>query len=138
MNPQQIDLFRSRQSDDWATPSWLYNALDAEFQFDFDPCPLNPRFDGLKVPWPGNIFVNPPYSKVKEFLAKAHEELRSGRARTVVFLVFANTDTDWFHRYVYHQAEIRFLKGRIKFVAPGKNNSAMRPSMLAIFKSRIS
>jgi phage N-6-adenine-methyltransferase len=137
LNDQQINLFRSRQTDDWATPSWLYDQLDTEFHFDFDPCPLNPQFDGLKVPWFGSIFVNPPYSQVGKFLAKAHQELRAGRAHTVIFLVFANTDTQWFHQYVYHKAEIRFLKGRIKFVAPGKKNCAMRPSMLAIFKSRM-
>ena len=137
MNNQQINLFRSKQSDDWATPSWLYEQLDAEFHFDLDPCPLNSTFDGLKIPWYGSVYVNPPYSNVEKFLAKAHEELSAGRAHTIVFLVFANTDTKWFHQYVYHQAEIRFLKGRIKFIAPGKKNCAMRPSMLAIFRSEI-
>jgi len=24
----------------WATPKWLYDELDKEFHFDFDPCPL--------------------------------------------------------------------------------------------------
>ena len=35
----------------WATPKWLYEELDKEFHFDFDPCPLNekPDFDGLSV-----------------------------------------------------------------------------------------
>lgn len=28
-------------SDNWATPDWLYNELNNEFKFDFDPCPLN-------------------------------------------------------------------------------------------------
>lgn len=137
MTEHQINLFRSKVSDDWATPKWLYEELDAEFHFDLDPCPLNPTFDGLEIPWYGNVYLNPPYSMVTEFLIKAHEELRAGRARCVVALLFANTDTNWFHRYVYNQAEIRFLKGRIKFVAPGKKNSAMRPSMLAIFRSKI-
>lgn len=137
MNDQQINLFRSRQTDDWATPGWLYDRLDREFHFDFDPCPLDAGFDGLKIPWFGSVFANPPYSKVGEFLAKAREELSAGRAHTVVFLVFANTDTQWFHKYVYQQAELRFIRGRVKFVAPGKNNSAMRPSMLAIFRSPV-
>lgn len=42
--------------DDWATPSELYNQLDKEFNFDFDPCPINPTFDGLSIEWGGGEF----------------------------------------------------------------------------------
>ena len=45
-------------SDNWATPKELYDKLDAEFGFDFDPCPLNtgeitPEKDGLLIEWGG-------------------------------------------------------------------------------------
>jgi len=40
-------------SDHWETPKWLYEKLNDEFGFDFDPCPLNADFDGLKVEWGG-------------------------------------------------------------------------------------
>jgi site-specific DNA-methyltransferase (adenine-specific) len=133
LDENTIKLFGSKNTDDWATPRYLYNQLDAEFHFDLDPCPLEPKEDGLSIEWNGNIFVNPPYSKVKEFLQKAHIELKSGRAKTVVFLVFVNTDTTWFHDYIYNKAEIRFIKGRVKFVGPSKAGS-MRPSMIVIFK----
>jgi len=59
--------------------------------------------------------------------------VRKGNSKIIVFLVFANTDTEWFHKYVYHKAELRFLKGRVKFVG-NSNAGAMRPSMLAILK----
>jgi phage N-6-adenine-methyltransferase len=134
MNQQQIELFSSKKSDDWATPEWLYKELDAEFHFDFDPCPLNSTFNGLDLPWFGSIFVNPPYSKLKSFLMKAHQELENGNAKAIVFLVFANTDTGWFHDYVLGKAEIRFLRGRIKFVAANKRFNAMRPSMICVFR----
>jgi len=134
MDTNTIKLFSSKETDDWATPSWLYRQLDEEFHFDLDPCPLEPKLDGLKIDWEGNIFVNPPYSQVGKWLKKGHEELGKGNAKTIVFLVFANTDTEWFHKYVYHKAELRFIKGRIKFV--GKSNAgAMRPSMLVIFQN---
>jgi site-specific DNA-methyltransferase (adenine-specific) len=137
MNEQQIKLFASKKTDNWQTPKWLYDELDAEFQFDFDPCPLNSTFDGLKCDWGESNFVNPPYSNVKGFLQKAHEQLDKGIAKTIVFLTFANTDTKWFHDYAYGQAELRFIKGRLKFVdANGvTQNSAMRPSMLIIFQN---
>ncbi len=78
MNEQQISLFQSKQSDNWSTPKWLYDQLNEEFHFDMDPCPLGSETDGLAIDWNGSIFVNPPYSKVEQFLIKAHEELRGG------------------------------------------------------------
>ena len=62
MNKQQIKLFASKKTDNWQTPKWLYDELDAEFHFNFDPCPLNSTFDGLKCDWGESNFVNPPYS----------------------------------------------------------------------------
>lgn len=43
----------SSQRLDWQTPKAVYQILDAEFNFDFDPCPVNPSFDGLAVSWGG-------------------------------------------------------------------------------------
>jgi len=133
MDVNTIKVFSSKETDDWATPMWLYDQLDNEFHFTLDPCPLYPNFNGLSIPWIGNIFVNPPYSQVKKWLTKAQKELESGNADVIVFLVFANTDTAWFHDYVLHKAEIRFLRGRIKFIGRS-NNGAMRPSIICIFR----
>ena len=136
MNKQQVQLFRSKKTDDWQTPPELYKTLDLEFNFDFDPCPFQSTFNGLECDWGKRNFVNPPYSKVKEFLKKAHEEINKGNAEVCVFLVFANTDTKWFHDYCYGQSELRFIKGRLKFIDAQGNadNSAMRPSMIVILK----
>ena len=59
-------------SDNWETPKELYNSLNAEFDFDFDPCPINCKsFDGLEIDWGKSNFVNPPYSqKLKELFVK--------------------------------------------------------------------
>lgn len=48
-------------------------------------------------------------------------------------LLFSRTDTRWFHKYIYHHAEIRFIKGRLKF--SGAKNSAPFPSMIVIFRN---
>jgi site-specific DNA-methyltransferase (adenine-specific) len=122
----------SKKSDHWSTPVDLYETLNKEFNFNYDPCPLNADFDGLKTDWNGSIFVNPPYSNIKGFLQKAHDELQKGNAKTVVFLIPSRTDTKWFHEYVYNRADIRFIKGRLKF--GNSKNSAPFPSMLVIFK----
>lgn len=48
-----------KHSDDWATPAYIYDPLNVEFGFDFDPCPLNATFDGLSIDWGGGeIFLS--------------------------------------------------------------------------------
>ena len=131
----------SSASDEWATPSDVYAALDSEFHFDFDPCPLNPTFDGLasNLGWGLRNFINPPYSqKLKEaFIHKALEESRKGKL--CVMLLPVSTSTKIFHEVIKPNAkEIRFVKGRIKFDYCGihdpKRNGGMHDSMIVIFK----
>ena len=136
MDKNTIKLFGSKKTDNWQTPPELYKKLDNEFNFDFDPCPLNSDFDGLECMWGKRCFVNPPYSKVRDFLVKAWKEIALGNTKLAVFLTFSNTDTKWFHEFIYNRAELRFIKGRLKFLDENgnKQNGAMRPSMLAILK----
>ena len=54
------------------------------------------------------------------------------RGATVVMLLPARTDTRWFHEYIWNKAEIRFIKGRLKF--GNSKNSAPFPSMVVIFQ----
>ena len=71
--------------------------------------------------------MNPPYGReIGKWVKKISEW--GG-----VALLPARTDTKWFHEYIYHKAEIRFIKGRLKF-GDGKN-SAPFPSMIVVFKN---
>lgn len=119
-------------TDNWSTPKDVYRTLDAEFGFDFDPCPLadNPLFDGLVIEWGGVNFVNPPYSKIKAWCKKAYEEWMKGK--TVVMLIPSRTDTSYWHDYIMKASEIRFIRGRLKF-GNAKNNAPF-PSAIVIFK----
>lgn len=123
----------SSASDRWATPRAVYDALNAEFSFDFDPCPLDGEVDGrsaLFCEWRGRrVFCNPPYGpKLREFLERANE------ATLAVFLIPARTDTRWFHEIVLpHAKEIRFIKGRLRFGDAKK--SAPFPSMVVVFSA---
>lgn len=115
---------------DWKTPKVLYQALDAEFGFDYDPCPINPKSDGLKDMWGRRNYVNPPYGKeIGKWIKKGFEEHRLGKL--VVFLVPSRTDTKWWHEYIMKADEIRFIKGRLKF--DDQKNPAPFPSAIAIF-----
>lgn len=121
----------SSQSDNWRTPEKLYEKLNKEFDFDFDPCPINSDFDGLNICWGRRNFINPPYSQVKEWIVKGFNEYLKGKL--CVFLVPARTDTKWFHELVLPYAkEIRFIKGRLKF--SDYKNSAPFPSCIIIFQ----
>ncbi len=144
MSTHSRKVLFSSEHDNWGTPKELYDELNKEFGFDFDPCPLDSTFDGLLTTWKGSIFINPPYSNITGFLLKGHEELKKNNAHTIVYLIPVRTDTQWFHNYVYPYfkkeikpyAEIRFIKGRVKFSnGLDINNSAPFPSMLVIFKA---
>lgn len=136
---------RSGQSydDHWQTPKWLYDMLDTEFNFDFDPCPIRADFDGLLIPWGRSNFINPPYNRKDKprFIQKAYEEWRKGN--TCVLLIPAAVSTKQFHDLILPNAEIRFLKGRVAFVEPDLPRNApatkkgKHDSMIVIFKAAI-
>lgn len=52
------------------------------------------------------------------------------RERVIVMLIPARTDTKYFHDHIVNYAEVRFIKGRLKFSQKG---SAPFPSMIVIF-----
>src|ERR1700733_5443525 len=129
-------------SDNWKTPKVFYDRLNEEFHFDGpDPCALNPEelraLDGNSNQWPGHtIFVNPPYSAPSDWIIKAREQSEYGK--TIVMLLRCDTSTAWFHDLVLPHAEIRFIRGRLKFDdGSGKLSPAPFASILAIFRPKV-
>ena len=130
----------SSQSCLWNTPRDLYDKLNAEFNFNDDPCPEGGVF-GLDREWGTRTYCNPPYGRyVGEWIEKGIKE--SWQRKIVVFLLPARTDTKWFHELILPNAkEIRFIKGRLRFQKSNSSvyhlehkNSAPFPSMIVIFK----
>jgi len=119
----------SSLTDEWKTPDSIYKKLNAEFNFNFDPCPLGGEIDGLSIEWGKSTFVNPPYSKLKLWCKKAYEE--SLKRKIVVMLIPSRTDTIAWHEYCMKAKEIRFIKGRLKF--GDSKNSAPFPSAIIVF-----
>jgi phage N-6-adenine-methyltransferase len=130
----------SSLTDEWETPQELFDKLDAEFNFNLDPCCTKEnakckRFftkedDGLSQEWSGSVYVNPPYGReIIKWCKKSYESSLFGAL--VVMLVPARTDTKWWHEYAMKAQEIRFIRGRIKF--GGCKNSAPFPSAILIF-----
>lgn len=121
--------------DSRGTPPELYAALNEEFGFTLDPCPLDRSDtagsslwgkDGTQLSWVGHrVFCNPPYSDVTSFIRKARE------ADVAVFLLPAKSDLSWWHDYVMQADEVRFIRGRLRFEA--MSGGAPFPSVIVVF-----
>ena len=133
----------SSETDQWATPDDFFETLNKEFDFNLDPCAdetnhkcemfFTSAQNGLLQNWGGyRVFCNPPYGKeIGKWVKKSFEE--GHKENTLVcMLIPARTDTKYFHNYILHRAENRFIPGRLKF--GGSKNAAPFPSMLVIFR----
>lgn len=139
----------SSEKQDWCTPQQFFDELDAEFHFVLDAAATHqnskckrcftPEDDGLIQNWDvgGAAYCNPPYGKeIGLWVKKAYEEAQKGT--TIVMLIPARTDTKYFHEYIYHKAEIRFVKGRLKFTDENgtPKGTAPFPSMVVIYNRK--
>lgn len=108
--------------DVWITPRPIIQELGP---FDLDPCAaverpwdcakrnLTIHDDGLQVRWRGFVWMNPPYSDVATWMD------RMAKHRNGIALVFARTETRWFHDSVWGKADcLLFRRGRINFLEP--------------------
>ena len=133
---------------DWCTPQEFFDKLNAEFHFVLDPAAtvksakckqyFTPETDGLSQSWDygGAVFCNPPYGRhIGDWVRKGYEESQKGIV--VVMLIPSRTDTSYFHDYIYGKAEIRFIRGRLKFTDENGNayDPAPFPSMGVIWRN---
>ncbi len=138
----------SSAADTWATPKEvlerLYQVVGGPFCLD--PCSarrgrgrvqarvhLDSTDDGLSFEWQADaVYMNPPYGRViGDWTSKALIEVQSGRAKLVVGLVPARTDTRWWHSTVVAHADVWLLRGRLAF-GDGEN-AAPFPSALVLW-----
>lgn len=139
----------NKKKDSWRTPPALYEPIaEAVDGIDLDPCAgpsgdrlelpddaepaedlpptaiaeqnVMPWEDGLSVPWQGDVFVNPPFSDVDEWLAMAVGAWMGGDADRVFFVTAANTGTlGWYHRWIASFASLTYFTGpRQNYIDP--------------------
>src|SRR3954471_3025513 len=109
----------------WLTPPHIIQALGSSSSFDLDPCaaPMPrpwdtaqnhytwPEQDGLKLPWEGRVWLNPPYGRAMTDWLKKMCRHNKGTA-----LIFARTETEAYREFVWPYASgILFLRGRLHF-----------------------
>ena len=141
MMPDLTSGMTSSLTDNWPTPRYVFDPLNAEFHFTLDVCAdsvnhkvdrfFDAESDGLKQDWTKDVcWMNPPYGRViGQWVKKAVETAKGGGI--VVALLPARTDTKWWKEYVMTASELRFISGRVKFGNAGVG--APFPSVIAIF-----
>jgi|TARA_R110000737_G_C14423117_1_gene458172 hypothetical protein len=121
------------KSDVHITPDRVWDMIKEEWGYEkeqfFDPCPVNPQWNGLDIDWRDLNYVNPPYSRERgdkktlltQFVEKALDE-----KGTTIMLLPSKTDQEWFHKI--KEFDIMWIRGRLKFV--GNEWSATQPHFL--------
>lgn len=140
MSKLNSGLFSST-TDQLTTPQAFFDEQNKEFNFDLDPCATKENAkcrkiftaeeNGLLQDWSGHrVFCNPPYGRaIAAWVRKCYKESQKPDT-LVVMLIPARTDTSYFHDYIYHKAEIRFIRGRLHFNESPQ--SAPFPSMVVV------
>ena len=135
-----MNVHFSSKTDLLYTPQDFFKKYDDVYKFETDVCATDDNakcakyyteeMDGLSQQWRGVCWMNPPYGRtIGKWMKKAYESSLSGT--TVVCLVPARTDTNWWHDYAM-KGDIEFIRGRLKF--GGSKNSAPFPSAVVVFK----
>ena len=133
--------------DYWETPQYFFNLLNSEFVFTLDPCSSEENHkcnkyyteetNGLNKSWIGErVFVNPPFSNLKEWSEKCYKESLNG-ITTIVMILPTRSDTKYWHDYIMKAYEIRLCYGRVNFLLNGvkPKSSVNFPLSIAIFKA---
>jgi phage N-6-adenine-methyltransferase len=116
-------------SDEWYTPlHYIDLARQVLGALDVDPATClfaqsrigaakyyTKENDGLSQPWHGRVWLNPPYSRVEEFVDKLRREIASGNVTAAIMLVNNFSDTAWFHQAASAASALCFPRGRIFF-----------------------
>jgi len=123
------DALFSSNSDEWFTPQQFFDTVNQEFNFTLDVAATTSNTkckkfftivdNGLEQDWSNEVvWCNPPYSDIKLWVEKAYNESLKGTK--IVLLIPVRTDTRYFHSFIYGKAELRFIKGRLKFECEDK------------------
>jgi hypothetical protein len=113
------------ESDDWYTPPEIFDAL--KIHFDLDPCspgqghwvPAHKIYteaeDGLKRPWHGKVFMNPPFGGRNghvPWLVKFFDHANG------IAIVRSYTSSGWWHDHMDRAEALLWPRGKTKFIKP--------------------
>jgi len=138
-----VGLFTSDETDEWSSPRELVEPLDdAVGGFDLDPCSgaesspfaeetYTEADDGLSQRWHGTVWVNPPYSEMADWTAKAVTEAERDAVDGIYYLCKGDSSTDWWHDALGAASMVVHVDHRLSFGDGG--NSAPFASHIFVF-----
>jgi hypothetical protein len=113
-------------TDEWYTPKFIFDGIG--LTFDLDPCSAGAGIgfvparriytkedDGLKQPWSGIVFMNPPFGGRNGQVPWLQKFVNHGDG---IALVAARTSAGWFHDYAPRMHCMLFPNGKTKFIRP--------------------
>lgn len=119
---------------EWYTPAVYLDAARAVLGgFDLDPASseiaqrsvraakfYTKEDNGLKQPWLGRVWLNPPYAKelIPLFISKLLAELQDGNVTRAILLTHAYTSSGWFQDAAHVASAISLPAERVKFIDP--------------------
>ena len=123
----------NNQNDEWSTPpEYIESARRVMGSIDVDPASnhLAQQYVNAgayytkensslvpEVEWCGNIWMNPPYSRViSEFVSKMENQFRLGNINSAIVVTNNGTDTRWFNTLLGMSSMVCFTRGRIGFI----------------------
>lgn len=121
----------------WLIAPEIFDKLNKEFNFDFDPCPYpKPEWNGLKIEWGSSNWVNPPFRKedggpIYPWVKKAIEEYKKGKTSVLIL-----QGDFWLAPLIDQKVEIRNL-GTIEWINAenGERNKSSRAALLFILRA---
>lgn len=99
-----------------------------------------PRIDALEASWhifDGWLFLNPPFAHIRPWAQKCYEEMLLGAK--IVLLTPASVGSNWFNDFIFNEAHVFFLKGRLTFEGTkpnpktGKCDPYPKDCMISVF-----
>lgn len=133
MKTNTWEVQTSSKKQDWETPQIIFDKLNKIYHFTWDLAASEKKtkcanyFDieknSLAQDWsklPGNLFCNPPYGRELKLWVKKASETHLRNGQYLVMLIPSRTDTGYWHDYIFDKADIKFLRGRLKFEVDGR------------------